>query len=77
MERTSEPETTCYIRNHHRHGFRRDQWAKILGVVWVRPPVPAEARACFHVAFVDGIEDYFSVQDPDAEYEFYGRRWKV
>lgn len=52
----------CFIIGAHPFSFRAGQIAEILGVAMVTPR-GSEPRACFHIRFHDGIEDYTPVSD--------------
>lgn len=61
-----------YIRNLGHYAFRPDQTALILGVDWVTPlgngsAILREPRACFHVVYPDGVEDWTPVANSDYE----------
>jgi len=52
------------IMSTHHYGFRKGEWAIILGIVW------ANNRICYKVIFSDGAVDLWPVYDPSDEYAF-------
>lgn len=53
-----------YVRSDHWAQFRRGTWAKIVQDDEVR------GRACWLVAWPDGVTDLWVQGDPTAEYQF-------
>jgi len=49
----------------HRHSFRRDEPAAVLGVEWYKPS-GQDPRACFHIVYSDEFHDYVPVSDTEA-----------
>ncbi len=56
------PTEKAYYTGTHRHSFRTGQPAEILGVVWTGPE-NRPARACFHIRYPDGAEDFCAISD--------------
>ena len=56
-----ESERAYYVGTH-RHSFRPGKPAEIIGVVFVNPPDDTP-RACFHVRYEDGAEDWNPICD--------------
>ena len=56
-------EKTYYVGTH-RYSFRSGKPAEILGVVFGETE-SGEQRACYHVRYDDGVEDYSPLCDSD------------
>lgn len=64
-----------YLIGIHMHSFRVGAPAEIVGVKMCTPtaptfpfgsvPVPLLARACYHIRFDDGKEDYVPIKEVD------------
>lgn len=53
---------TAYFIGKNRYSYRPDEPAEIIGVVFYTPD-KEEARVCYHVRYVDGMEDYNALAD--------------
>ena len=62
--------TAVWVRHTHPYGFRNGTWAEIVGVEMAEPSYLISARPCYRVRFSDGVEDLWSIYDPDEPYEF-------
>jgi hypothetical protein len=61
------------VRANHPNAFRSGQFARIIGLVAVRPSGAKEMRHCYHVMFDDGACDYWSM-GADMQLEFMVQR---
>ena len=59
-----------HIRSTHPYAFRSGEWARIKGTAMLPVTEGEPDRACYLVAFEDGVSDFWPVEDPDAQYEF-------
>ncbi len=67
-----EQTSKAYYVGTHRHSFRPGEPAAILGIVWYTPREKERpARACFHLRYADGKED-FSPMGDTANYTIQG-----
>lgn len=55
----------AYYQGTHHNSFRSGELAEIIGLVYINKEdeKPMEARACFHVKYSDGKEDYTPICD--------------
>ena len=56
----------AYYVGTSRYSFRRDQPAKIVGVIMAQPSPTATWRPCFKVKYPDGKIDYCPVSETSA-----------
>ena len=52
----------AYLVGTHRYSFRAGEPAEILGVMFVTPP-ENEIRACYHIRFDDGRDDFVPLSE--------------
>lgn len=52
----------AFLVGTHRYSFRAGKPAEIIGVVFITPD-KLNPRACYHVRFDDGAEDFVAISD--------------
>lgn len=57
------PRHPAYLIGTHPYSFRSGSPAEIVAVVFVTPPNASDMRACYHIRFNDGVEDFVPVSD--------------
>lgn len=52
----------AFLVGTHRNSFRFGEYSEIIGVVFITPE-GHKPRACYHVRFNDGVEDFTPISD--------------